>query len=244
MADYVIPDPEPKEIDEKLAIELRHLAENAVLRGHPSDTSSARTACTTWRTPPRSRTAGTPSSASWWARLVVPVVGEDPRVGDRAASRRVVACADDVPGRGVGDGQRRPAGDPGGGGARRPRAGRAWWCRTRPRSGRDAGELAYIAPLGVAATDDTSVALADDVDAVVYTATADTRPDDAFADLIACLEAGRQRGVDVLLSAAAPGERARADDRGRRTRPARTATRSVFVSGIDPGWALDILPVL
>jgi hypothetical protein len=37
MADYVIPDPEPKEIDEKLAIELRHLAENAVLRGHPSD---------------------------------------------------------------------------------------------------------------------------------------------------------------------------------------------------------------
>ena len=28
--------------------------------------------------------------------------------------------------------------------------------------GRDAGELAYLAPLGVAATDDTSVALADD----------------------------------------------------------------------------------
>ena len=36
MADYVIPDPEPKEIDEKLSIELRHLSENAVLRGNPS----------------------------------------------------------------------------------------------------------------------------------------------------------------------------------------------------------------
>ena len=36
MADYVIPEPEPKEIDEKLSIELRHLSENAVLRGHPS----------------------------------------------------------------------------------------------------------------------------------------------------------------------------------------------------------------
>ena len=35
----------------------------------------------------------------------------------------------------------------------------------------------------MAATDDASVAFADDVDAVVYTATADTRPDDAFADL-------------------------------------------------------------
>lgn len=36
MSDYVIPDPEPKEIDERLAIELRHLAENAVLRAHPN----------------------------------------------------------------------------------------------------------------------------------------------------------------------------------------------------------------
>src|SRR5262249_34917159 len=33
--DYVIPDPEPKEIDERLAIELRHLAENAVLKAEP-----------------------------------------------------------------------------------------------------------------------------------------------------------------------------------------------------------------
>ena len=36
VAEYVIPEPEPKEIDEKLEIELRHLAENAVLKGKPS----------------------------------------------------------------------------------------------------------------------------------------------------------------------------------------------------------------
>lgn len=36
MSDYVIPEPEPKEIDERLAIELRHLADNAVLKGQPS----------------------------------------------------------------------------------------------------------------------------------------------------------------------------------------------------------------
>ena len=36
VSDYVIPEPEPKEIDEKLSIELRHLADNAVLRAQPS----------------------------------------------------------------------------------------------------------------------------------------------------------------------------------------------------------------
>jgi hypothetical protein len=35
MANDDLPVPEPKEIDEKLAIQLRHLAEDAVLRGEP-----------------------------------------------------------------------------------------------------------------------------------------------------------------------------------------------------------------
>jgi hypothetical protein len=37
MADDDLPRPEPKEIDEKLSIQLRHLAEDAVLRGAPHD---------------------------------------------------------------------------------------------------------------------------------------------------------------------------------------------------------------
>ncbi len=36
VSDYEIPEPEPKEIDEKLSIELRHMMANNVLRGHPS----------------------------------------------------------------------------------------------------------------------------------------------------------------------------------------------------------------
>ena len=36
MADYVIPEPEPKEIDETISMELRHLSQNAVLKGRPS----------------------------------------------------------------------------------------------------------------------------------------------------------------------------------------------------------------
>ena len=35
MSDYVIPDPEPKEIDEKIWMELQILSSNAVLKGHP-----------------------------------------------------------------------------------------------------------------------------------------------------------------------------------------------------------------
>jgi len=37
MADYSdIPKPEPKEVDEKNALELRHLVEDAILRGRPN----------------------------------------------------------------------------------------------------------------------------------------------------------------------------------------------------------------
>ena len=36
MSDYTIPEPEPKEIDERLSVELGHMADNNVLRGHPS----------------------------------------------------------------------------------------------------------------------------------------------------------------------------------------------------------------
>lgn len=34
--DYKIPPPQPKEIDEKISLQLRHLAEDAVLRGQPN----------------------------------------------------------------------------------------------------------------------------------------------------------------------------------------------------------------
>jgi len=36
LPDLDVPRPEPKEIDEKLSMELRHLAEDAILRGRPN----------------------------------------------------------------------------------------------------------------------------------------------------------------------------------------------------------------
>jgi len=109
--------------------------------------------------------------------------------------------------------------------------------------GRDAGELAGIEPLGVRATDDPSVAVSGDVDAVVYAATGDTRSDDALRDLVACLRSGANvvstAFYPLLHPASAPSELLDV------VVPAcKEGDTSVFVSGIDPGWALDILPAL
>src|SRR3954451_13274132 len=110
--------------------------------------------------------------------------------------------------------------------------------------GRDAGELASIGPLGISATDDPGALIATgDVDAVVYTATADTRPAEALADLVACLEAG----ADVVSTSFYPLLHPRSAPRELLDVVEPACARgdaSVFVSGIDPGWALDILPAL
>ena len=110
--------------------------------------------------------------------------------------------------------------------------------------GRDAGELAGVDPTGIYATADWQSLLAGEKpQALVYTANADTRGAEAFMELLSCLEAG----VNVVSTAFYPllypgcglpeavAPVAAACSRG---------NSSVFVSGIDPGWALDILPLL
>jgi 2,4-diaminopentanoate dehydrogenase len=108
--------------------------------------------------------------------------------------------------------------------------------------GRDAGELANIGPLGVLATDDVAVALGPDVDAVVYAATADGRPE-AYGDLFQLVAAGKNvvstSFYPLLHPPTTPPELRDPLD----TTCASTGA-SVFVSGIDPGWAFDILPSL
>jgi len=110
--------------------------------------------------------------------------------------------------------------------------------------GRDAGELAGVEPCGVLATADWQALLQGrKLDAIVYVANADTRGADAFMELLACLEAG----VNVVSTAFYP---LLFPDCGmmEAIEPVRAAcergSSSVFVSGIDPGWAMDILPIL
>jgi len=69
--------------------------------------------------------------------------------------------------------------------------------------GRDAGELAGIALTGVRATANGMELLArGGIDAVAYTATADTRPAEAYGRLP---RVRSQRRLDGVLPAAAPG---------------------------------------
>ncbi|MFI5956177.1 diacylglycerol kinase [Cryptosporangium sp. NPDC051539] len=108
------------------------------------------------------------------------------------------------------------------------------------KEGRDAGELAGLrTPLGVPATTDADALIALAPDCVVYTAMADDRLMDAIGDLTRLLRAGINvvasgpvflqypYGVipdGMLAPIAAAAEEGRA---------------SLWVNGIDPGWAND-----
>ena len=65
VSDYTIPEPEPKEIDEQLSVELGHMVDIRSSVGIPQATSGVTTAATTSSRTRTSRTAGTRSSASW-----------------------------------------------------------------------------------------------------------------------------------------------------------------------------------
>lgn len=110
--------------------------------------------------------------------------------------------------------------------------------------GRDAGELAGLdQELGVAATDDIDAVLALGPGAVVYAASGDIRPDEALADIGRAIRAGAVVVTPALYplydQRNAPPEfrdpvLAAIEDGG----------GSLFVSGVDPGWGNDVLPLL
>ena len=111
------------------------------------------------------------------------------------------------------------------------------------KAGRDAGELCGMPATGVAATTDASIAHDPAVDAVVYAATADTRPAEAMEELLSCLRAGTNVVSTSFYGLLRPSS---LPDAGAApfVDACREGGSSVFVSGIDPGWALDILPLL
>ncbi|MBT2507737.1 dihydrodipicolinate reductase [Streptomyces sp. ISL-98] len=110
--------------------------------------------------------------------------------------------------------------------------------------GRDAGDLGGLHhDLGVAATDDIDAVLAARPQAVVYAASGDIRPDDALADVVRAIRAG---AVVVTPSMYALYDQAGAPPELREPVLAAIADGggSLFVSGVDPGWGNDVLPLL
>src|SRR3954447_21153848 len=109
----------------------------------------------------------------------------------------------------------------------------------RSRAGQDAGTVAGLEPLGIAVSPDVP----GDLDAVVYMASGDVRPDAAAADIAGCLRGGAVVVTPSIYALYDPTS-APAALRGPLEDAARDGGAALFVSGIDPGWGNDVLPVL
>lgn len=107
--------------------------------------------------------------------------------------------------------------------------------------GRDAAELCGLAePTGIRATDDLDALVALGADCVVFTAQAETRPEEALAQMCAFLRAG----TDVVATSFVWLVNPRAADAWL-LEPLRRACEeggsSLYVNGIDPGYSGDTL---
>jgi 4-hydroxy-tetrahydrodipicolinate reductase len=119
------------------------------------------------------------------------------------------------------------------------------WVSSDAKAGQDAGRLAGLGrDIGVRATTDADELIAGKPDCIVYTAMADNRLPEAIADLTRFLQAG----INVVSSCpvflqyphnvvpselVAPIEKAALD-----------GGASLFVNGVDPGFANDWLPLV
>lgn len=114
------------------------------------------------------------------------------------------------------------------------------------KAGRDAGELAGLdRSLGVAATTDSDAALAalGGGGAVAYMSSGDVRPDEALGDVVRALGAGAVVVTPAIYALYDP-RNAPAVLREPLLAAAREGGSALFVSGVDPGWGNDLLPVL
>ncbi|MBI1815976.1 MAG: diacylglycerol kinase [Deltaproteobacteria bacterium] len=116
------------------------------------------------------------------------------------------------------------------------------WVSSDAKAGKDAGELCGRKSVGVRATTDADALLALDADCVCYTATADLRPFEAIEDMCRILAAGK----NVVSSSMVPLVHPKsfiAEVRDKLAEACRIGGTSFFTSGIDPGFANDLLPL-
>jgi len=114
------------------------------------------------------------------------------------------------------------------------------WVHDAGKAGRDAGELAGIATIGLEATTDSDELIALEPECVCYSASGESRPGEAADDLCRMLAAGINvvtTSVPGLLYPGGfdPAEVARIEDACRR------GEASLYASGIEPGFAGDHL---
>jgi 4-hydroxy-tetrahydrodipicolinate reductase len=118
------------------------------------------------------------------------------------------------------------------------------WVHDAAKAGHDAGALCGLPPTtGVRATNDADALVALDADCVCYTATADLRPFEAIEEICRILAAG----MDVVSTSLVPLVHPKTFMPEVRDKLAEACARggtSFFTSGIDPGFANDVLPLV
>jgi len=117
------------------------------------------------------------------------------------------------------------------------------WVSSDAKVGRDAGDLAGLdVTTGVVAINDLDAIVAAKPDCVVYCAMGDTRLPEAMADVRRFLSAG----INVVGSAPGvlqyPWQVVPDKYIGRVEDAAREGNSTVFITGVDPGFATDLLP--
>lgn len=118
------------------------------------------------------------------------------------------------------------------------------WVHSTEKVGKDAGELAGIEPLGIAATNDADALIALAPDAVVYAASGPERDGAAVPDYLRLLEAGINVVSTSSTSLVYPPSYVAPDWRDQLEAAARSGGASFYVSGIFPGFASDQLALL
>jgi hypothetical protein len=109
------------------------------------------------------------------------------------------------------------------------------WVHSDAKVGRDAGEICGVAPVGVAATNDSEALLASDADCVCYMAHSDVRPHEVIEDLARMLASGKNvvntSFVPLLYpKAAGPGVQESLEE------ACLAGGTTLYTSGIDPGY--------
>lgn len=110
------------------------------------------------------------------------------------------------------------------------------------KAGRDVGEICGIGPVGVTATSDRDAIIALDADCVLYMATGEMNPAGALDDICALLARGKN-----VISTAVTGliyPKSQDQETVDRLEAACSEGRSSFHgTGIEPGWAGEVLPL-
>lgn len=117
------------------------------------------------------------------------------------------------------------------------------WVHSESKDGQDAGALAEIEPVGVAATRDKDAILERDADCIVYTGPATNRPREAIEDFCRILEAGKNLVTTSLPGLVYPRGSMRPSTLTRIADAAIRGDSSIYSTGIEPGFGCDLFAV-